>query len=548
MRWQWITGCICTALLVACPQPSDTTPPTITSSSPANNASDVAVSANLAITFSEAMNQSSVSVNISPTVNPGAPVWNTPSTVAFDPPDLTPGTSYTITVDGKDAAGNALGGTKTVQFQTALPPDTTPPTTPAGIKATAGDGEFFVEWNANAEPDLAGYTVYVGAAANALVPTVFVEKPAVLAKITGLENGKTYFYTVDAQDATGNRSAQSGAASITPKDAAAPTLVSSEPANGATDLGLVPNLRFTFSEPMDTNSLEIGMCVTTDPPASATCPNPSLANFGTPTWSDGDTVAKLTPSSPFQSGKTHVLVVFAKDKGGNNLTGNSNVAFSMRAVPDTTPPTVTGRGSGADPATGSGFVELQFSEAMNQQSVQDAFLSQPAITCTWVWTANTARCNATLKQLTTYTITLGTGAKDSAGNALVAPYQFNFTTTNFAPRVIKFSPSGRFGPPINVSVTAPIILTFSEPMEQALTQAAFEVKVGSTVWPGSLSWNAEGTEMTYQPTSGYGFGRTIVWKITTSARELTSGVPRGIRLGLPTDVSGSFTTKLVKAR
>jgi methionine-rich copper-binding protein CopC len=545
MRWRWITGCLCTAFLVACPQPSDTTPPTITSSSPVSNANDVSISTNLAITFSEAMSQSSVSVSVSPTVNLGTPVWNTPSTVVFDPPDLTPGTSYTVTVDGKDAAGNALGGTKTIGFQTALPPDTTPPTTPAGIRATAGDGEFFVEWNANAEPDLAGYTVYVGAAANALVPTVFIEKPAVLAKVTGLENGKTYFYALDAQDAAGNRSAQSGAASITPKDAVAPTLVSSEPANGATDLGLVPNLRFTFSEPMDTNSLEIGMCVTTDPPASATCPNPSLANFGTPTWSNGDTQAQFTPSSPFQSGKTHVLVVSARDKGGNNLSGNRNVAFSMRAVPDTTPPTVVTHSTGADPATGSGFVELQFSEAMNQQSVQDAFLSQPAISCAWVWTGNNARCNAALKQLTTYTVTLGTNARDSAGNALVAPYQFNFATVNFAPRVIKFSPSGRFGPPINVSVTAPIILTFSEPMDQPLTQAAFEVKVGSTVWPGSLSWNAEGTEMTYQPTSGYGFGRTVVWKITTSARELTSGVPRGIRLGLPAEVSGSFSTRPV---
>ncbi|MCX8087971.1 MAG: Ig-like domain-containing protein [Meiothermus ruber] len=533
-------------VLVACQNNADTTPPTIASSVPASGATNIALSSNLAITFSEAMNQSSVTINVSPALSLGTPVWNTPVTVAFDPPNLEPDTSYTVTVEGKDQAGNNLSGNKTITFQTIPPPDNTPPATPSGVKATAGDGEFFVDWNPGTEPDLAGYTVYVGSAADALAPILFVEKPTVLAKVTGLENGKTYFYAVDAQDTSGNRSVRSATASVTPKDNVAPTLASSEPANGAQDLMLVPALRFTFSEPMDTVSVQIGMCVSADPPATATCATPTAVNFGAPVWSEGDTVARFTPTDQLQSGKTHVLVISAKDKGGNPLSGPNTVAFSLRATPDTTPPTVVSRNTGSTPTTGQGFVELIFDEAMDQQSVQAAFLSQPAIACSWIWTGNTARCNGVLEQLSLYTITLGTGARDSAGNAMLAPYQFGFTTPNFNPRVLSFTPSSRFGPPINVSPTSPIVLNFSEPMEQPSTQAAFEVRVGTTLIPGTFTWNTEGTQMTYTPSSFYGFGATVSWKLGTGAMELGSG--RMVRLHIPAEVSGSFTTRSVIGR
>jgi hypothetical protein len=333
---------------------------------------------------------------------------------------------------------------------------------------------------------------------------------------------------------------------VTPKDNVAPTLASSEPANGAQDLMLVPALRFTFSEPMDTVSVQIGMCVSADPPATATCATPTAVNFGAPVWSAGDTVARFTPTDQLQSGKTHVLVISAKDKGGNPLSGPNTVAFSLRATPDTTPPTVVSRNTGSTPTTGQGFVELIFDEAMDQQSVQAAFLSQPAIACSWIWTGNTARCNGVLEQLSLYTITLGTGARDSAGNAMLAPYQFGFTTPNFNPRVLSFTPSSRFGPPINVSPTSPIVLNFSEPMEQPSTQAAFEVRVGTTLIPGTFTWNTEGTQMTYTPSSFYGFGATVSWKLGTGAMELGSG--RMVRLHIPAEVSGSFTTRSVIGR
>lgn len=532
-------------VLAACQSPADTTAPTIASSIPASGAQDVAVGTKLAITFSEAMKQDSVTVTASPATALGTAVWNDAKTVVYTPPGgWQAGTGYTLGVEGKDLAGNALAGSKTLSFQTLTPPDTTPPATPTGVKATAGDGEFSVEWNASPESDLAGYTVYFGLTATTLDNAVNVERPGLKTSIANLENSKTYFFAVDAYDQSGNHSARSSVGTVTPKDQTPPSLVSSEPANGAQDLSLVPVLRLSFSEAMKTDSLEFGLCVSTAPPASATCPNPSLANFGTPTWSAGDTVVQLTPTDQLQAGKTHVLLVFGKDKAGNDL-GQTRVAFSIRATPDTTPPTVVMYGGTYRNDTPNPVLSIGFSEAMNQKSVQDAFLSQPPINCTWTWRGNTADCTSAgyLKQLTGYTVTIGTGASDTAGNPLAAPFQFSFTTDNFAPRVVKFSPSGKFGPPINVSVTAPIILTFSEAMDQGSTQGAFEARVGSTVWPGTFQWNADSTEMTYLPNTGYGYGKTVTWKITTAAREAPVG--RLVGKALAAEVSSYFTTQLL---
>jgi hypothetical protein len=180
---------------------------------------------------------------------------------------------------------------------------------------------------------------------------------------------------------------------------------------------------------------------------------------------------------------------------------------------------------------------------MNQQSVQAALLSQPPLTCTWTWQGDNATCStAALEQSKTYTITLGTGAKDTAGNALAAPYQFNFNTPNFAPRVVKVSPTGgKFGLPVGVSPNSPIILTFSEAMNQTSVQDSFEVKVAGNAIPGRFEWDAAGTVMTYRPGKTYGFGSTVSWTLKTTAFE--AGGRNA--LSLVAQVTGTFQTELL---
>lgn len=543
-----VRGCVSLLLFVlsAC-QSAVSTLPAIVVSIPANGATDVALNTKLSLQFSKAMNQNSVKVVVNPPLNLGEPVWNGTSTLVFDPPDgWQPQTNYTLNVEGSDLSGNNLTGNRQIAFQTAAAFDTTPPATPTNVIATIGDSELTLRWDANSETDLSGYNVYFGARADALESGFFVAQPATEARFTELENTQIYFFALDAEDISGNRSERSSIGSATPRDLLAPSLVSSEPANLSQDLSLVPTLRLRFSEAMDTSSVAMGVCVSDMPVAEATCDTPEAVNFGTPSWSEGDTLVQFIPTDQFHSGKTHVLVISASDKAGNLLSGPSTVTFSTRATPDVTPPSVLDRIVTLDRSLGTATISLLFDKAMDQTSVQDAFLSQPALGCAWTWEINEATCRVTsgLQQLTDYTITLGTGATDSGGNSLVSPFQFTFSTGNFAPRVLSFRPSSRFGFPINVSEDAPIVLVFSEPMNQSSAQTAFEVQVDAAVWAGNFEWNAEGTEMTYRPTTAYGPGKTVTWIISTAAKELGEGF-RSPVLSLPSAVSSSFSTRPV---
>ncbi|WP_251041710.1 Ig-like domain-containing protein [Arthrobacter sp. ISL-30] len=120
----------------------DTTAPTVTETSPAADARDVAVTANVTGTFSEAMNPSTVTPTTFTLTKEGtttpvtADVTYNGTVATLNPDtDLAAGTKYTATIKGgssgvKDAAGNALAADKTWTFTTASAGagDTTAPT------------------------------------------------------------------------------------------------------------------------------------------------------------------------------------------------------------------------------------------------------------------------------------------------------------------------------------------------------------------------------------------------------------------------------------
>lgn len=96
--------------------------------------------------------------------------------------------------------------------------DTTAPTQPTGLTATAGDTKVALDWADNAESDLAGYNVYRDSGSGyALVASVSSSAYT----DSGLTNDKQYCYQVTAEDSFGNESLPSDAACATPTASAA---------------------------------------------------------------------------------------------------------------------------------------------------------------------------------------------------------------------------------------------------------------------------------------------------------------------------------------
>ncbi len=116
---------LATVLLAGCAESNlirgtatDRTPPAVTATEPADGAQNV-TDARITVTFSEPMATQTVQVRTNPTLNLGTPTWsNADRTVTFVPSDLRPNTPYTVTVTGRDRAGNELSTTYTFRFTT----------------------------------------------------------------------------------------------------------------------------------------------------------------------------------------------------------------------------------------------------------------------------------------------------------------------------------------------------------------------------------------------------------------------------------------------
>ena len=115
----------------------DTTPPTVTGTSPSAGATGVSTVANVTATFSEAMAPTTITTSTfelrdgASTLVPAAVTYDTATRMATLNPaaTLAPATSYTATVRGgatdprvKDLAGNALASSVTWTFTTASGP------------------------------------------------------------------------------------------------------------------------------------------------------------------------------------------------------------------------------------------------------------------------------------------------------------------------------------------------------------------------------------------------------------------------------------------
>jgi hypothetical protein len=173
-----------------------------------------------------------------------------------------------------DIAGNVIDqGSQPTHNQGRPAPDTTPPSTPAGLSAMAtGPTQVNLAWTASTDNvGVTGYKIYRdGTLLNSIPPN-----PATYAD-GGLTVGTSYTYQVSAVDAAGNESVLSDPATATPT-ASPPTVLSVTPSSGwpgtvvtVTGSGFAGATSVTFNGTAATFTVVSGTQLTATVPAGAT--------------------------------------------------------------------------------------------------------------------------------------------------------------------------------------------------------------------------------------------------------------------------------------
>ena len=414
--------------------PPDTTPPAVSSASPVNAATGVAVNSAISATFSEVMLPSTVT-SATFTLSGGVTgtVAYSGTMATFTPSgNLAFSTTYTATISAgaKDAAGNALAAPYTWTFTTGAAPDTTPPTVSStsptnaatGVAVNSAISVTFSEVMLPSTITNATFTLSGGVTGT----VAYSGTTATFTPSGNLAFSTTYTATISAgaKDAAGNALAAPYTWTFTTgavPDTTPPTVSTTSPANAATSVAVNSAISATFSEVMLQSTI-----------TSATF---TLSGGVTGTVAYSGTTATFTPSGnlAFSTTYTATITLGVKDAAGNALAAPYTWTFTTGAAPDTTPPTVSTT-SPASAATGVGVnsaIRATFSEVMLQSTITSAtFTLSGGVTGTVAHSGTTATFtpSSNLAFSTTYTATISVGAKDAAGNPLAAAYTWAFTS------------------------------------------------------------------------------------------------------------------------
>ena len=149
-----------------------------------------------------------------------------------------------------------------------------------------------------------------------------------------------------------------------------------------------------------------------------------------PGWVDWLTNTTATSATYTPTGQGPVAFrVLARDFAGNEESKGGNDTWT---IVDTIAPQVVSRSPTGSLSGSPTALVIMFSEPMNTSSVEGALQIRPSLTSTFSWSNGsrtlTVQLLGSLPPGTTYTVTVGTGAKDLAGNPMAQASVFTFAT------------------------------------------------------------------------------------------------------------------------
>ena len=504
---------------------ANTTTPAVTGVSPVNGATSVSVGSPIVLTFNEAVDATTLSDTTLPISVGGAVLAGTYSldssgaVVTFTPLSPLPGNA-TVTVQVNsgvlDLSGNASASFYST-FTTGAGTDTTPPTVAmvSPQNGASGIGTNLVAvltFSKSLNPstintnDLA---LLANGSPLAVAISVSADNRTVMLKGYGVPVSSTIsiLATSGITDLSGNALVNFQSQFTTAGNAAAPSVVSQLPGNGATGVPLNASLVIYMSEAMNASSLQGALEVSQ---------NGALVS-GTIRVTNNGQVIQFIPSSQWQPGAlVQIFLTSAAQSVSGLNVNNYQASFTTGSDASTTAPTLVATNPVTQVINVPTNVVIDF--AFNEPLDPTALLPD-TVDCSqngvWFQTGVSVINGGTVLQVTprlplaANTVTncmLGNGIQGTNGLALsyLSANSMSFTTgagpDRGVPLILTTSPPNGSA---NVGDNGSVNLVFSKPMNPlSLSSSSVQLSSGGeTLTTGSVSFSNNNQSVTLVPST-----------------------------------------------
>jgi chitodextrinase len=449
----------------------DTTAPSAPTGLAASNVTTTSVS------LSWTASTDSVGVTGYDVLNAGTVVGSSTTTSA-SVSNLSPGTTYALSVRAKDAAGN-LSAATAISVTTLAPTDTAPPSTPANLVASnVTSSSVALSWSASTDNvGVVAYDVYSGS-------TLAGSTASTSITIGNLLPATSYTFSIRARDKAGNVSQASSSVSKT----TLPVVDVTPPSAPANLTWNVSDLTVTLSWGAATDDVGVA--------------GYQLYYGSFYLGLFGDTSLALIG---FKAGTPYAFSVKAIDAAGNVSVSSNAVTVLLAAAQDTTPPAAPTNLTAVNVGTSS--ASLRWSASSDDVGVV-VYQIYAGTSLVGTVPAATSGTVSSLASNTSYTFTVK--AVDAAGNVSSASNTVLVTTRSPADSTPPSAPTQLVAS--NVSASSVVLSWNASSDDTAVT--AYDVYNGSTL--------AGSTSMTSLAVSGLSPGTS--YGFTVKARDAAGNV------------------------